>query len=66
MKNLVWFGRLGGFGGILLLIIAVIFRLAGRYILGTFQVGTLLQGAIAAMLLGCFCFLLVLTERTKP
>ena len=65
MDNLVWLGRLGGFGGILVFIIAVVARLSGRFLLGTFQVGTLLQVAIAGMILGCFSFLLVLTERTK-
>jgi hypothetical protein len=66
MDNFVWLGRLGGFGGILVFAVAVSVRLTGRYFLGTFQVGTLLQVAIAGMILGCFCFLLVLTERTKP
>ena len=66
MDNFVWLGRLGGFAGILVFVVAVIIRLTGRYVVGTFQVGTLLQVAIAGMILGCFCFLLVLTERSKP
>jgi hypothetical protein len=66
MDNFVWLGRLGGFVGILVFAMAGIGRLTGRYVLGTFQVGTLLQVAIAGMILGCFCFLLVLTERIKP
>jgi hypothetical protein len=66
MGNFVWLGRLGGFVGILMFAVAVIVRLSGRFVVGAFQVGTLLQVAIAGMILGCFCFLLVLTERTKP
>jgi hypothetical protein len=66
MDNFVWLGRSGGFAGILVFAVAVSARLTGRYLLGTFQVGTLLQVAIAGMILGCFCFLLVLTARTKP
>ena len=66
MENMVWIGRLGGLMGVVLLAVSVIARLTGRYFLGAFQVGTLFQVAIAGMILGCFCFLLVLTERTRP
>src|SRR5438477_9360778 len=66
MENLVWIGRVSGLLGVLLFIVAGIVRLTGRFFLGGFQVGTLLQVAIAGMILACYCFLLVLTERMRP
>jgi hypothetical protein len=45
---------------------AVVVRMTGRFFLAGVQVGTLLQVSIAAMILACFCFLLVLTERSRP
>ena len=63
MENFLSFGRLSGFVGILVFLVASIWRLTGRYFLATFQVTTLLQVAIAAMVLGCFCLLLVQTGR---
>jgi len=62
---MIWIGRFAGIGGLVLLAIAVFARFAGRYILGAFQVTTLLQAGIAALILGCFCFLEVLTERVR-
>jgi hypothetical protein len=63
METFLLFGRLSGFVGILVFLVASIWRLTGRYFLSTFQVGTLLQVSIAAMILGCFCLLLVQTGR---
>ena len=63
MENFVWIGRIGGFAGILVFLIAAVTRLTGKYVLGGFQVGTLLQVAIAGMIFACFCFLLVMTSR---
>jgi hypothetical protein len=63
MENFLLFGRLSGFGGIVVFLVACIWRLTGRFFLGTFQLGTLLQVSIAAMILGCFCLLLVQTGR---
>jgi len=62
---MIWIARFAGVGGVVLLVIAVLARLGGRYVLGAFQVTTLLQAAIAALILGCFCFLEVLTERAR-
>lgn len=56
-------GQLCGIVGALLCLVSVLFRLKGTYLLGDFQVGTLLQAGIAAMIFGCFCLLLVLTGR---
>jgi hypothetical protein len=49
----------------LLCVAAVVARVGGRYWLGGFQVGTLLQAGIAVMIVGCLCFLAVLIERSK-
>lgn len=62
---LLWIGRAAGVGGVLLCGVAAVLRLSGHYWLGSFQVGTLLQAGIAAMVAGCLCFLVMLTERTK-
>ena len=66
MENLmISIARLAGAGGVLLLLVAVLARLGGRFVLGAFQVTTLLQAGVASLILGCFCFLEVLTERAR-
>jgi hypothetical protein len=66
MKSLLlWTGRSAGLGGTVLCIVAAATRLSGRYWLGGFQGGTLLQGGVALMVLGCLCFLSALTEHWK-
>jgi len=60
---LVWIGRLAGVAGVALCVVAVVARLVGAYWLGGFQVGTLLQVGVAAMVLGCLGYLAALTER---
>lgn len=64
MDILLKLGWIAGMGGVLLCIVGVASRLSGAYWIGGFQVGTLLQAAIAAMVFGCFCFLAVLTRRS--
>jgi hypothetical protein len=64
-KLLLWIGRIAGIVGALLCIVAALARAGGRYWLGSFQVGTVFQAGIAAMIVGCLCFLVVLTERSK-
>ena len=66
MDNLLlWMARAAGVSGVLLCVVAVVARLNGQYLLGGFQVGTLFQAGIAAMIAGCLCFLVVLTGRSK-
>lgn len=60
---LLWLGRIAGIAGALISVVAVMVRLSGRYWLGGFQVGTLLQAGMAAMLLACLCLLATLTAR---
>lgn len=55
-------GQLSGILGALLCLVSVVFRLKGVYWLGDFQLGTLLQAGIAAMVFGCFCLLFVLSQ----
>lgn len=55
--------RIAGFGGGLVCLFSMITRLLGHYYIGGFQVGTLLQVGIAAMIFGCFCLLVVLARH---
>lgn len=64
MSALFWLGWIAGVGGALLCFVGAAFRLGGAFWIGSFQTGTLLQGGIAAMVFGCFCFLAVLTHRS--
>lgn len=57
-------GRLTGGAGLLIAVLAVLARLAGRHWLAGFETLTLLQAGIAGMVAGCFCLLLVLTDST--
>ena len=63
---LLWIGRLAGIGGVLTCAVAVIVRLYGRFFIAGFQVLTLLQVGVAAMVLGCLAYLAVLSERRQP
>ena len=64
-KMFLWSGRAAGIVGILLCAVAVLTRLGGAYWLGGFQVGTLLQAGMAAMLLGCLALLAAITEQLR-
>ena len=57
---LVWMARAAGVVGLLLCVAAVASRFAGNYLVGSYQVGTLLLAGIAAMAAGSFLFLWVL------
>ena len=64
MNNaLLWLGRGAGVIGALLCAVAIVTRVAGKYLLGDFQVGTLLLAGSAAMIAGCFFLLWTLTQR---
>lgn len=58
-----WIGRLSGLAGVLACAVAVLARMAGSYVIGGFQVGTLLLAGIAAMLVACLSYLVLLVER---
>lgn len=58
-------GQLSGIIGALLCVVSILFRLKGAYWIGGFQIGTLLQAGIAAMVFGCFCLLLILSKDAR-
>jgi len=61
---LLWVARLAGIAGVLLCAWAVVNRIKGSYFAAGFQVGTLLQGGMTAILIACFLLLIVLTNRS--
>jgi hypothetical protein len=63
MNNLLrWTARIAGVAGVVLCGVSTLARLAGLWALGGFQVGTVLQGGMAAMILGCLAYLAVLAD----
>ena len=56
-------GRGAGVVGVLMVALAVAFRVTGKYELSGFGVGTLLIMGTAVMVLACLCFLAILTSR---
>ncbi len=62
---LLLLGRVAGFAGLLLCVVAVVMRLAGNYYLGSFQLASLLGGGVAALVVGCFLLLLGLTAQAR-
>ena len=62
---LLWMGRVGGVAGVILCAVAIVVRLRGEFNFGGFQVGTLLLGGMAALLLGCLGYLAFLAERER-
>ena len=64
-KLLRWTGRSSGVIGILLCAVSVVARAAGMFVIGSFQVGTLLQAGMAMMILGCLAYLAVLVDGVR-
>jgi hypothetical protein len=62
---LLWFGRAAGLAGFVLCLFALGMRIAGKYWLAGFQVGTLLQAGTAAMVFGALCFLAWLVDNAS-
>lgn len=62
---LLWLGRVAGIGGTLLSAFAIAMRLAGKYWVGSFQVGTLLAAGAVAMIFGCLCFAAFLAQNVR-
>ncbi len=61
---LLWIGRLAGLAGVLVALGAVLLRAQGSFTVAGFQTGTLLQAAIALMLLGCLGYIAAMGERS--
>ncbi len=64
VKLLIWTARGAGVLGFLLSVAAIAARASGAYHLGNFQAGTILQGGMAFMIIGCLAYLAALVERT--
>jgi hypothetical protein len=64
-KLLRWTGRSAGVIGVLLCAVSVVLRAAGTFVVGTVQVGTLLQAGMAMMILGCLAYLAVLVDGPR-
>jgi hypothetical protein len=62
---LLLIGRSAGIVGVIICAVAGATRGTGAYALGNFQAGTLLLVGMAAMIVGCLCFLTVLTNRER-
>lgn len=60
---LIWVARIAGIVGVGVTIVAIVTRLSGAYWLAGFQVGTLLQAGMAALLLACLGYVAALAER---
>jgi len=56
-------GKLAGLVGILLIVLSVAARLAGKFTLGGFATGTLMLAGVGAVSVGCFLLLWVMAER---
>ncbi len=61
---LLWIGRVAGIVGALVALGAVLMRVQGAFTVGNFQTGTLLQAAIALMLIGCLGYISAMGERS--
>jgi len=62
---LMWTGRVAGLIGALVACTAVLVRAAGMWNLGGLQVGTLLQGGLAAMVLATLAYVAAMAERGR-
>ena len=62
MEKLLWLARISGLVGVGLCVVAVIGRLAGAFVLGSFQTGTVLIVGMAATLIACLGYLVFLVE----
>ena len=56
-------GQLAGLVGILLIVVSVIARLGGKFMIGGFATGTLMLAGIGAVSVGCFLLVWLLVER---
>lgn len=59
---LLWIGRLAGILGVVLVVAAVLIRVSGRFFVGGFQLGTVLQAGMAMLLVAGLAYLIVLVE----
>ncbi len=62
---LLWTGRIAGLVGLVAVGCAVLLRASGLWYVGSLQLGTLLQGGIAAMVLGTWAYAASIAERER-
>ena len=62
-RLLLWIGRIGGAIGVIVCAIAILMRVRGVYNFAGFQIGTLLLGGVAAIVLGCLGYVAAIAER---
>ena len=60
---LIWIGRLAGLVGVAAVVCAVVLRAAGHWHVGSLQIGTLLNGGVAALALGAWAYAASIAER---
>ncbi|HEY1328609.1 MAG TPA: hypothetical protein VGI14_16855 [Casimicrobiaceae bacterium] len=62
---LLWIGRVAGGIGVLALVVAFTARAANIWRLGGYQVGAVLQAALAFMLVGALAYVASIAERRR-
>jgi hypothetical protein len=65
IKLLMWIGRIAGLVGVGSAGTAVLMRTMGQWHVGSLQIGTLLQGGVAAMVLAALAYAAALAERNQ-
>ena len=63
IELLKWSARAAGLLGVVLVAVSVAVRFTGSYSLGSFQIGTVMQAGMAAMLFACLAYLAIMAER---
>jgi len=63
IELLKWSARAAGLLGVVLVVASVAVRFAGSFSVGSFQVGTVMQAGMAAMLFACLAYLAIIAER---
>ena len=63
--KLLQLGRIAGLLGLLLVVGSVLLRLAGIFMVGKFQTGTLLMAGVAGLATGCFLLLWSMSARSR-
>ena len=63
--KLLLIGRIAGLLGLLLVVASVLARVAGVFMVGPLQTGTLLMGGVAGLATGCFLLLWSMSAQSR-